>query len=152
MYHGATDLEYGDALPDGDEVARYCKPSALDPDSKSPTFLAFMRRKGEYDISVNRLQYFLGLDRTDAISYIRPEVNQHYKIGSTGRFLVLNVQAAKSTVQKIGFEISIIYTPKESSPSHSSIVDLPDEDAAEIRVATAILRLITQDDIYPGVP
>jgi hypothetical protein len=152
LYHGATDLEYGDALPDGDEVARYCKPSALDQDSKFPTFLAFMRRENEDGISVNRLQYFRGLDRTGAISYIRPEVERHYEIKPTGRFLALNVLEAKSAAQGIGFDIGIIYTPRESSPSHSSIVDLPEDYVAEVRVATAILRLISQVDIYLAMP
>ena len=152
MYHGATDLIYGDALPDGDEVARYCKPSDYNLELNQPTFLTFMRRETEDDLSVNRLQFFRGLDRAEAVGYIRYEVGKHYQLRPRGRFVVLNVLGAKAAAKKKGFDIGITYTPQTSRPSHSSIVDLPEDYDDEVRVATAILRLISQVDIYLAVP
>ena len=152
MYPVAADLVDGDALPDGDEVTRYCKPSAYDLERSQPTFLAFMKRSTENDLSINRLHSFRGHDRAGAVDCIRSEVRSHYELKPHGRFVVFNVTGAKSAAQKKGFDIGIIYTPRRSSPSHSSIVDLPTDYDAEIRVATAFLRLITQADIYPAVP
>ena len=148
----ATDLKEGDALPDGDEVARYCKPSDYDLEQGEPTFLAFMKRRTEPDISVNRLQFFRGHDRVGAVDRIRREVGDGYELRPSGRFLVFNVAGAKAAGHRIGCDIGVIYTPKPLGPSHSSVVDLPTDYAAEIRLATALLRLIAQADTYSAVP
>ena len=148
----ATDLVEGEALPDGDEVARYCKPSTYNRDLGEPTHLAFMRRPDEGDLSVNRLQFFLGLPRPNAVDLIRIEVSQHTELRRNGRFVTLNVGDAKSIGEKLGVDIGVIYTPKSCRPSHSSIVGLPTDYDEEVRLATALVRLITQDDIYEAIP
>lgn len=151
LYPVATDLTEGDPLPGGDEVARYCKPNDYDLAEDKPRVTAFIRRETEDDISVNRLQFFLGHGRVGSVDCIRSEVGKHYELRRNGRFVVLNVTSAKTAAHSKGFTIDIIYTPKPSRPSHSSIVNLPTGYVQEVRLATALLRLITNSDTYQAV-
>ena len=151
MSHVATNLVEGDPIPEGDEVARYCKPTDYDRELNQPTVLAFMKRRDENDLSVNRLQYYQGHGRAGAVDCIRCEVRTNRDLKPNGRFVVFEVAGAKVTAKKQGFDIRVSYTPKPSSPSHTSIFDLPTDYDAEVRVAAAIMRLITSNDIYPAV-
>ena len=151
MYPFATDLVEHDPLPDEDEVARYCKPIDYDHDTRSPKVTAFIRRASEDDLSVNRLQFFHDQVREDAVACIRHEVGAHYELKATGRFVVLGASAAKTAALKRACKISIVYTPKPSRPSHASIFGLPDNYDDEVRVATALIRLITRNDTYYAV-
>ena len=147
----ANDLDKGDALPDGDVVARYCTPSRYDPVKGEPSHLAFMRRPKEKDPSVNRLESFVCCSRTDAVDCVRQEVEKHLKIGLGGRFVVFNVKRAKIVAKKEGFDINVVYDPiLPDQLSHSLITNFPKDNNAEVRVATAIKRLIANTDIYPA--
>jgi hypothetical protein len=151
LYPVATDLSHGDKLPSSDEVARYCKPSEYDLGADTPLVGAFLRRPGEADLSVNRLQFFQGASRSSAVGCIRGEVGGHYKLKSNGRFVVLNVGDVQSAAKQKGFDVNIIYTPKSFRPSHSSIVDLPPTRKEELEIATAFFRLVSPTDIYHAV-
>ena len=151
LYPAANDLSSGDKLPGSDEVARYCKPSEYDLDENMPLVGAFLRRQDEPDLSVNRLQFFQGADRSSAVDCVRAEVGDHYQLRRNGRFVVLNVGGVQSAAKQNGFDVSIIYTPEPLRPSHSSIVDLPPTRKDELTVAAAFLRLITPADIYTAV-
>ena len=151
MYPVATDLADGDSLPDADEVARYCKPNDYDLEQGQPAVSAFMKRKTEIDVSVNRLQFFQCHTRKGAVGCIRLEVKKHYKLKRNGRFVVFNVADAKAVAQKKGFNINMVYTPLPGRPSHTSMIDLPQDYDDEVRVAAAIMRLITQADTYEAV-
>ena len=53
--------------------------------------------------------------------------------------------------EKKGSDINIIYDPElPKKASHSLVVDLTPDDKDEYRVATALVRLITKADTYPG--
>lgn len=147
----ANDLIEGDALPDGDEIARYCKPSAYDSTRNEPSHLAFLDGDDAKDVSVNRLQHFPNHDRTGAVNCIRREVGAYYKLRPNGRFLVLNVADAKKATQRRGLNVTIIYTPKFFRSSHASIGPLPTDYAERVKLAVALVRLITPVDTYPGV-
>ena len=151
LYPAATDLLNGDELPSSDEVARYCKPSEYDLGEDMPLVGAFLRRGGESDLSVNRLQFFRGADRSSAVGCVRGEVGPNYALKPTGRFVVLNVGLARSVAKRVGFDINTIYTPKPSRPSHSSVVGLPPTLEEELKIAAAFVRLITSADTYPAV-
>ena len=112
-----------------------------------------MRGENADDVSVNRLQFFLGCDRTGAVDCIRREVGGHLTLRQNGRFVVFNVERAKAAAQGVGCNVRIVYTPQPSRPSHSSIVNLPlpTDLVNKVRVATAFLRLIGQADIYPAM-
>ena len=156
MYPYATDLSNGDPLPNEDEVARYCRPGCCDPDTHEPTVSAFLRDPDEGELSIRRLQFYIARSRSDAVACIRHEFeNAKYELRRNGRFAVFGVSAAKTAATKRSCTIDIVYTPEKSYPSHSSILGLPavptDYDDA-VRVATALLRLLTKDDIYEAVP
>ena len=153
MYPFATDLVEGDPLPDEDEVARYCKPTDYDHETRSPNVAAFIRRSGEDDLSVNRLQFFHDRDREGAVDCIRKEFTAYtYELKPSGRFVVFGVSVAKNAALKRGCKISIVYTPKPSRPSHSSIFGLPENYDNEVRAAAALVRMVTQADTYRAVP
>jgi hypothetical protein len=148
----ATDLVEGEPLLDEDEIARYCSPDRYDLEVAAPKVAAFIRSPNESDLSVKRLQFFLGQDREGAVSCIRREARDaDFNLKPNGRFVVLAVAAAKALTLEEGCEISVIYTPSPSYPSHSSVFGLPDDYADEVMVATALVDLITQADIYPAV-
>ena len=147
----------GAPIPDDEEISRYCKPSHYDRKRDEPTFLAFTRRKSEDDVSVNRLQYYLrqtAKTREEAINFIRSEVEAHYQLKPSGRFLVVNVGAVRNAGAKKGHLLQVLYTPESGKPSHSSIFGMPYEPDDEITAAVAMLRaircLVTSQDIYPG--
>ena len=147
-------------LPDGDEVARYCKPSEYDRDGRMPKVAAFMKRKSEPDVSVYRLQFYRDCSRDEAVDYVRQEFGACFERRTNGRFVVLNVAAIKAAVTGEGFDVRIEYTPKPprrqppcpAQPSHCSILDLPTDVEEETKVATAIMRLVGQSDTYPALP
>ena len=148
----ATDLTDGDPLPGGDEVARYCQPAEYNRELDEPAVGAFIRKKSHKGLSVNRLQLYIGQDRTGAVNCIRNEVGGYYQLRRNGRLLVFNVDRAKVAARGKGFDIDIIYAPiLPDQPSHSLVIDLPTDEPDEYRVAAAILRLVTKDDIYPAI-
>ena len=146
----ATDLSSGDPLPDGDEFVRYCSSQHLD-DDNVPLATAFVRRPQEPDLSGNRLQAYVGQSRSGAVDCIRDEVRQRITVRRTGRFAVVNVGQVKSAACAKACALRIIYTP-DGGPSHSSIAGLPKEHTEEVRVATAIMRLVNHDYIFDGLP
>ena len=153
MFPTATDLAEGDPLPDDDEIARYCKPSEYDHNNHSPKVGAFVRRPNEDDLSVNRLQFFSGRSREGAVDCVQREVGSRFGLKPTGRFVVLGVVAIKIAVLKRGCGVAIIYTPKPCRPSHSSMIfELPEGYDDEVKVATALVRLVTQDNTYEVAP
>ena len=145
----ATNLQKGDALPDTDEVARYCPPSRFDRYNNEPFHTAFMRRPREKAPSVNRLQTFVDLDRDAAVDHIRQEVDKQVDLRPHGRFVVLGVKQAKDAVKGENCDINIVYDPKlPDQPSHSLIIQWPCDEDAEVKAATAIKRLIAPGDVY----
>ena len=146
----------GDSLPNEDEVARYCSPSRCDSATHEPTVSAFIRDPDEDDLSVNRLQFYVGRSRSDGVACIRQEFEKAtYQLKKNGRFVVFSGSAAKAAAAKKTYTIDIVYTPKKFYPSHSSVFGLPAvpmDYADALKVATALWRLITKDDIYDAVP
>lgn len=162
MFPFATDLAIGDPLLDGDEIARYCSPSRFDRQANKPKLSAFVRKEGQDDLSVNRLQFYVGADRAGSIACIRQEYEADcYKLERNGRFVVLNVSVAKSAALEAECGIDIVYTPDPPYFSHSSINGLPDPPPTsvsddgyleELKVAFALVALVTQNDIFLAIP
>ncbi len=89
----------GDPLPDDDHVARYCKPSSVD-EQGMPMASAFQLRSGEQHLSVNWLEHGGTRDVEAAIQQVRSGfVSRRYRLRGNGRFAVLNVGVAKTTVR-----------------------------------------------------
>ena len=90
----------GDPLPDDDHVARYCKPSSVDGQGM-PMASAFQLRSGEQHLSVNWLERGGTRDVHAAMTQVRSGfVSRGYRVRGNGRFAVLNVGSAKTTVRQ----------------------------------------------------
>lgn len=149
----------GDLLPDDDHVSRYCKPSCFDETASEPTTGAFQRQIRESDLgvvakeeylSVNWLEFFGTADRETAIEYVREAfLAKGYRVRRNGRFLVLNVGAAKfAASQADGIDLSFAHMPLPDDESHSAISGLPDDD---LDVATELKLLVTDADTFPTI-
>lgn len=111
-----------------------------------PKVTAFLRRPGEKDLSVYRLQFFTGQGRAGAVGCIRREAdNAGTTLRPNGRFVVVSVSAIQDLA------LRVIYTPQPRSPSHSSVIGLPDDYDEAVMLAVALVSLITPADTYPAV-
>ena len=158
-----AELNVDDELIDSDEAARYCSPGRYDRRRYEPRVGAFMRRRcdeeGPYqgmlredDLSINRIEYYQLSDRDEAIGCVRDEyIEAGYGLSKKGRFVVFNVGAARASAQEKGRQLLILFTPDPPYYSHSSIFNLPDDFDEELAIATALKRLITRSDTYPGL-
>ena len=139
----------GTPLPDGDHVARYCKPSSVRPDGR-PFALAFRIRENEDYLSVNWLEYFQSPDVPAAVQHIRQAFrNKGFRLGRRGLFAVLEVGAAKSAVDEgFGRSLRFEYAPSRDDPSHAAIYGYGFSDIA---VAAELAALVGWEGAYPAV-
>ena len=140
----------GDPLPDDDHVARYCKPSSVD-EQGMPMASAFQLRSGEQHLSVNWLEHGGTRDVEAAMQQVRSGfVSRGYRLRGNGRFAVLNVGSAKTTVrQALGHSLSIDHLPLEDDQSHAGIHGYSSDDLA---VAVELKALLSTDAVHPAVP
>ena len=115
-----TNLEYGDDLPDGNHVMRFCGYSTLDQkhNRNVPHAKAFMPKpKEKGKISVNWREYFRTDDDREMLQeFIRvTEERGLYQFGTNGKFAKMNVDDLRAS------SLSVMYTPNAKNPSHSSI-------------------------------
>lgn len=138
----------GAPLPDGDHIARYCKPSSMRPDGL-PFALAFRIREGEDYLSVNWLDYFQSPDLPAAVQHIREVFrNKGFRLGRRGAFVVLGVGRAKTRVQEeLGHSLRFEHAPSRDDPSHAAIYGYGFSDTA---VAAELAALIGPRDVYPA--
>jgi hypothetical protein len=84
----------GSEISSSDHITRYCKPKSISVFTKKPTALSFYLReeKDEENLSVNWLEFFQGVSRSDAIEKIRTVFRNKMKsIPSEAQLAVLNV-------------------------------------------------------------
>lgn len=137
----------GDPLPDQDHIARYCRPSSFDQGVLQAG--AFTPRPGEDYLSVNWLEHFGAADIASAIESMRTAVAQNLSLRPNGRFVVLNVGAAKRAASRdAGFGLRIEHAPTESDASHAAIFGI---DAHPVMITTELIALISAGDIYPAL-
>lgn len=143
----------GDPLPDEHHVARYCKPSTVDPLDRLPTVAAFQLRESDDHLSVNWLEFFGLDDHNAAMAQLRAAFDtKGYTLRPNGRFAVLNVGDAKTAINAADLHVTldIKHWPIDEppDPSHSGIFGY---EAAELAVAVELKALVTQDKVHPGV-
>ena len=140
----------GDSIPDEDHVARYCKPSSVD-EQGMPLASAFQLRSGEQHLSVNWLEHGGTRDVDGGMRTVRfGFVNRGYRLRGNGRFAVLNVGTAKTTVrQALGHSLSIDHLPLDDDQSHAGIHGYKSDDLA---VAVELKALLSTEAVHPAVP
>jgi hypothetical protein len=134
----------GQAVPDSDHVARYCKASTVENGEIQAT--AFMLREGEEYLSVNWLE---ALSRSDRTSEIR-ELQDLYarklnRVGAAARIAILNVGALRTKVERESQDMRLLRVLHEpiipDDPSHAGIYDIPyDDDFVAELIAQAVLE------------
>lgn len=147
----------GNLLPDDNHVSRYCKPIDFNQETCQPKVGAFQRRQDSNNpavledyLSVNWLEFFPLEDREDQIQEVRESFRRkNFSVKRNGRFVVLNVAAAKAaTGEAIGTEVSIFHVPCEKDPSHSGISGPSEND---LEIAAELKLLVSKSDVYLGV-
>ena len=134
------------SIPDDHHVAHYCKPSQVDDGVPSPD--AFLPRRTEDYRSVNWLEFFGALSRTDAVERVRESLRgKAFTIKPSGRLAVLNVGEAKSAARGAGRPVRVEHAPEQNDPSHAGIMGYA---AGDVPVAEALQSLVHSEDLYPG--
>ena len=134
------------ALPDGDHVSRYCKPSAV-AQNGLPMAAAFELRPGEDYLSVNWLEYF-GAPSVDAAGEsVRNAFRaKDFSLSPNGRFAVLNVGTIKSAISgAVADTARVEHLPVDNDESHSGVLGYTPDDLA---VAVAIRELVGRENMY----
>ena len=123
-------------IPDADNVVRYVSASKIDDGIVIDP--AFRRPSTENDVSVNWIDYFVGLSKTEQLAEMRRLVR--LTIRSSGRFAELNVGDVKRYVGAQCPTLDFISTPRdatsryEADPSHGDIIGLPPHASPHARL------------------
>lgn len=112
---------------------------------------AFGLRQSEDHLSVNWLEYFDEIELNAAVERVREVFrSKDFQVRPNGRFVVMNVGAAKTAVHEAGGRtLNIDHLPLSDDPSHAGIIGYSSED---LTVAVELAALVTSQDVYPAVP
>ena len=141
-------------LPDDAHIVRYISPSRVD-ENGVVNGKAFRLRPNEKGLSINWLDHFTDLDKSEQINEVRRLFR--LKLRSNGRFAELNVGAAKQAVWAELPDLRFVHYPLpavdeyEADPSHSQIAELPplsDSQRSAI-IGDMIARCVL--NLYPAV-
>jgi len=138
----------GDAIPDSDHVARYCKPSTIEDGEIMAT--AFQIRLGEESLSVNWLEYLECSNRSEEITMIRNAYSKKLKVTSNAKIAVLNIGNTREKVMSGSDDqrnLEFKHDPSRQDPSHSGIYNINHEDEL---ISELILSAIEKNNIYPA--
>jgi len=133
----------GQAVPDSDHVARYCKPTTIDEDEIQAT--AFMLREGEEYLCVNWLEESKSPSRASQIRDLQELYTKKLKVGSTARIAILNVGTLRTKVERESPDsrlLRVLHEPEEPDDlSHAGIYEIryDDEIIAEL-IAQVVLE------------
>jgi hypothetical protein len=132
-------------------IFRHVGGASIDGDFIEPA--AFRRKKKEggrleEGLSVNWVEYFQKPTPKEAVPLLRDVfVSKGRKVGSTSKFALLNVGAAKTAAMKYA-TIAIVLDAQDNDLSHSLVKDY--DEALNDQVAEQLAKVIT--DAYPANP
>lgn len=132
----------GQAIPDSDHVARYCKASTVEHGEISAT--AFMLRETEEYLSVNWLEELRRSNRASQIRDLQELYARKLRVGAVARIAILNVGIVRTKVERDSLDrrvLRVLHDPEPDDPSHSGIYNIPhdDEIVAEL-IAQVVLE------------
>ena len=135
-------------LPDGDHVARYCKPSAVGQDG-IPLPAAFeLRPKKEDYLSVNWLEFLDASDIEAAVAHVRTVFpKKGYRVKPSGRFAVLEVGEVKAAISAMTGTARVEHRRRDDDESHSGVFGYTADDFA---VAVEIAALVDAECVHPA--
>ena len=127
----------GDAVPDSDNIARFCKPStALNGIIEATAFMLRERDKG--GLSVNWLEFLKCSDRDHEVKEVQRIYSETLSVSKKARIAILNVGEIRDIVRSETHDdrnIEVLHDPVSGGDqSHSEIHNLkPDnEEIAEL--------------------
>ncbi len=131
-------------------IFRHVGGASIDGDFIEPA--AFRRKKKdgqiEEGLSVNWVEYFQKPTPQEAVPQLRDVfVKKGRKVGSTSKFALLNVGAAKTAAMEYA-TIAIVLDEQDDDPSHSLVKDY--DEALNDQVAERLASVII--DAYPANP
>ena len=143
----------GDAIPDNNHVARWCK--TRDKTENKPSTASLAPRQDEKYLSGNWLEYLAeylgqpGVSRDDAVNLLRGHTT--LRLSPRGCFIALNAVTIREAIVEGGAASpSVAFKPDiaKNNPSHVAIkwADFP---VHEQTVAAAIVRQVTDRDVFP---
>ena len=137
-------------LPNGDHIARYCRPRDIRSDGR-PLRDAFLLRPCESYLSTNWLEYFHNSERQFQIAGVRQALtDKGFHVRSTASFAVLNVGFTIVVCKNaLNLDIQILTLGEPHDPSHTGIFGYT---AANTDVATLLSKQITAHEVYPAAP
>jgi len=121
-------------------IARYCKASVIR--QGLPSSDAFYLRKNESYLSVNWLEYFGELTKSQAIEYVRQAfLDKGYRIRLSGRFVSLQISQVKNIISRHSHQpASIVHLPGKRDPSHCGVYGYTGHAATDEFIALKISR------------
>ena len=113
----------GENLPGNDNVVRYASPSKIINGKVDGT--AFRLRNGESNLSVNWLEYFKSLSKTQQLAEVCQVVQ--LQLNPRGLFAELNVGITQESANQDRIDLRFVHRPKDAvgqmpaDPSHAQI-------------------------------
>ena len=133
----------GDAIPDQNHIARFCRPMQVDEGQIQA--VAFMLRKVDKNhLSVNWLEFLNCLSRESEITKMRTIYSETFTVGARARIAILNVGEARKKVlteSPDGRNLEVLHAPLMNDPSHSGIYNLKQDDEL---IAELILETVRE--------
>ena len=131
----------GQAIPDSDHVARYCKASTVEGAEILAT--AFMVREGEEYLSVNWLEELKRSDRASQVRDLQKLYATKLKVRAASRIAILNVGALRAKVQRESTDrrlLPVLHEPIiPDDPSHAGIHEIPYDDDLVAELITQVI-------------
>ncbi len=130
-----------DLLSEGHNIVRYVKPSNLDGEEVKAS--EFSLRSGESGISVNWLEYYAELSKSEQLAEIRKVTR--LTLRQNGRYAELNVGTMCSRLAGELDTLKIFRSPLDeedgykADPSHSEIAGLPPSGSDQAALVADIL-------------
>lgn len=140
-------------LPDDAHIVRYISPSRVD-ENGVVNGKAFRLRPNENGLSVNWLDFFADLGKSEQLNEVRRL--SRLELRSNGRFAELNVGVAKQAVRAELPNLRFIHDPLpavdeyDADPSHSQIAELPplSDSQRSAMIGDMIARCVL--NLYPA--
>ncbi len=140
-------------LPNDDHVVRYAKPTSVREDG-SVDGSEFRLRPSDKGLSVNWLDYYQGIDKSQQLDKVRQ--SSRLTMRPNGRLAELNVGVTKRYVQVRQNTLRFVHVPLaaegvyQPDPSHGEISGLPPGDSPE---AALIGDMIAEciETIHPAI-
>lgn len=127
----------GPDLPDGDRIARYCRPGAVADGEPLPA--AFMLRDDEDCLSVNWIEYWGAATLDGALASIRDDLSQDMTLSRNGLFAVLGVGSARAIAAAFASDPPTLTHEPTNVRSHASLCGLrPSHDVIAAALALAV--------------